>query len=351
MAAEDRGLEGYELRGDALAGPGFDLVERVARTCLRRKLVETTGGKKIVVGASGGPDSTCLLDVMRRLIQTFRWDLVVAHVDHGLAAASEEIAARVSRDAAAEGFEVHVIRAPDLGSANLQAKARDFRYEFFATVAANTGAEGIATAHTLDDRVETTIARLIHGAGTEGLAGMRPRDGDRIRPLIEIRRAETRAYCDDRGLWFHDDPANEDRRFDRVAVRHDVVAAIERRWGDGAIRAMATSADRLDEDAAFLHGLGETLYGQLARRRDDGIVFELDALRVAPRPLRRRLLERAVGRLRDRAAAIDDVLDALERPRRKVPARFSVSGGGEIVIDSDVLVVAPGAGSARGDTD
>ncbi|CAN5740385.1 hypothetical protein BH18ACT15_BH18ACT15_09210 [soil metagenome] len=202
------GLSGAPPGARPVGGPGWGLTEQAARTIARYDML--SGGETVVVGVSGGPDSTCLLDVLRRLAAPLVLGLVVAHVDHGLAAGSEDIGRAVARSAAASALDVHLIRAPDLAGPNLQARARAFRYGFFATVAAQVGARHIATGHTLDDRVETTLARLLHGAGTEGLAGLAPADEGRIRPLIAVRRSETRAYCTEVGLEFVDDPSNRD---------------------------------------------------------------------------------------------------------------------------------------------
>lgn len=305
-------------------------------------MLSGTGTQNVVVAVSGGPDSVCLLDVLDRLKATFELELTVAHVDHGLSDNSAEIAARVSSWCAARGFEVHVVRAPDLAGTNLQARARDFRYEFFDIVAQRVGASAIATGHTLDDRVETTVARLIHGAGTEGLAGLAPADPPRIRPLVDSRRAETRAYCAERGLEFVDDPANDDLRFERVAIRREVLGPIEARWGDGAVRAMSASADRLAEDAATLRRQATTLYESMVKQSEGGKQMQRESFVALPRALQRRLLELMVGRVRDRSAAIDEVLDALERPSSSETLRFAVASGGEIRLSAESVVVRDG---------
>ena len=320
----------------ALGGPGFDVVTAARDLVLA---TDPDGPRHWVVGVSGGPDSTCLLDVAGRLSDTLGLVLEVAHVDHGLAPGSDEVAASVARTASAAGCDVHVARAAGLEGANLHARARDFRYRFFETVADETGAGRIVTGHTLDDRVETTLARLVHGAGTEGLAGLRPLDGRRLRPLLGVRRRQTRDYCGERGLPFVDDPANEDDRFERAAVRTRLVAAIEERWGDGAVRAMAVAAERLAEDADFLKGLAETLYGQLAKRGPGEVAFELEAFRLAPRALRRRLLGLAIGRVRDRSGGIEAALDALDRTDVQPPLSFDVAEGATISVARDQVVV------------
>ncbi|MFN2525385.1 MAG: tRNA lysidine(34) synthetase TilS [Actinomycetota bacterium] len=331
------------LKGPGLEGPGFELVSNTAASIKRRGMLPGDGEQTVLVAVSGGPDSVCLLDVLDRLQATFELSLVVAHVDHGLSEHSADVAAHVSSWGAAHGFEVHVVRAPELAGANLQARARDFRYEFFGIVAERVGASAVATGHTLDDRVETTVARLIHGAGTEGLAGLAPAALPRIRPLIDARRFETRAYCAQRDLTFFDDPANEDLRFERVAIRKEVVGPIEGRWGDGAVRAMGVSADRLAEDAEALRRQAEVLYTSLVKEAPGRKQSQRESFDALPRSLRRRVLELMVGRVRDRGAAIDEVLDALDRPTTGGDRRFSVASGAEIIVSAESIVVDSGS--------
>jgi tRNA(Ile)-lysidine synthase len=290
--------------------------------------------ERVLVGVSGGPDSTCLLDVLRRLGPRFELALEVAHVDHGLSDRSEAGATRVATEAARDGFEVHLIKAPDLAGPNLHLRAREFRYAFFQTIAEQTGATRIATGHTLDDRVETTLARLMHGAGTEGLAGIPPVEGLRIRPLIDVRRSETRAYCEEIGLVFDDDPANDDARFERAAIRSRLLPAVEAGWGEGAVRAIVRSSERLREDAAAMSELAGRLYADLARPNDEGVSFDKDSFSALPRGFQRRLLEGAIGRIRDRSGGIDAALDGLAAGARS-GARFAVAGGIEISIEPE----------------
>jgi tRNA(Ile)-lysidine synthase len=326
----------------ALGGPGYEIVER-ARDSIRRYGMLRTG-ETVVVAVSGGPDSMCLLDVMSRLTSVFDLALEVAHVDHGLSAESGEVAARVSHAAAEPGYDAHVMRIQDLEGPNLQARARELRYKFFETVARGAGATHILTGHTLDDRVETTLARLIHGAGTSGLAGIPPLEGMRARPLIECRRWETRAYCEERELPFYDDPANSNEHFERVAVRDKIVAAIEDHWGSGAVKAVAGSSERLREDASALEGIADRLYGDLAKIEENEVSLERAALNALPRALQRRVLESAVGRLRDRSGGIEAVLDALSDVGRK-DLRFSVAAGAEVEVGAERVTVYRSPGS------
>ena len=333
----------------ALGGPGYALVERARDSIVRYRMVSP--GDTIVVALSGGPDSTCLLDVLDRLSTSLELNLEVAHVDHGLAEDSADVSASVTSRAATAGHEVHFIKVPDLAGPNLQARARDFRYGFLEAIAANVEADHIATGHTLDDRVETTLARLLHGAGTRGLAGLLAVDGLRIRPLIAVRRTETLDYCVERGLEFYEDPSNQDDRFERVAVRKRIVSALEDRWSGGAVEAVAVSAQRLAEDADALEGLATAVYEQLAKRSDSEIHFEREAFALTPKAFRRRLLEMAMGRVRDRSGGIDEALQAIDRDP-SFTGRFSAAGGAEIVITSERVSVtgSPSDSSEPGTT-
>jgi tRNA(Ile)-lysidine synthase len=317
-----------------LGGPGYDVVERVLHTIRRYGM--TAEGQTLVVAVSGGPDSMCLLDVFDRLDDTLQVSLEVAHVDHGLRESSEQTASTVAKIAAERGHDVHVMRIGDLSGGNVQAKARELRYRFFDRVARDTQAAAVATGHTLDDRAETTLARLIHGAGTEALAGLEVA-GRRIRPLVALRRAETRAYCEEVGLFFEDDPANVDERYERVAVRR-ILAAIEERWGEGAVRAIARSAERLREDADALGQQASLIYEGAVTREGGEESLDLEAVLRLPRALRRRILELMIGRVRDRGAGIEAALDALDRPRTR-ELSFDVASGIELVVSGDRLRV------------
>ena len=327
-----------KLGDPTFGGPGYKVVERALATIERHSMFAQ--GDSVIVAFSGGPDSTCLLDVLARLRGKLGLQVAVAHVDHGLSEASAEVAAKVSTAVAEAGFEIHVVRIPDLEGSNLHARAREFRYGFLDLVAENEGAGHIATGHTLDDRAETTLARLIHGAGTSVLAGIPPVEGKRVRPLIDLRREETREYCRECGLDFYEDPANEDDRFERAAVRSRLVPVIEERWGPGAIRAIAQSSERLREDAGALAQLAERIYSEVVKVEGDEPRMSMDALLSMPRAFRRRILELAVGRVRDRSAGIDEVLDALDDPnRRATPASFDLTGGTVIKTTSSELIV------------
>lgn len=136
----------------------------------------------------------------------------------------------------------------------LEEAGRHARYEFFRQAAFRLSASAIATAHTRDDHVETVLLNLTRGTGMSGLAGIPERREGIARPLLPFTRAETRAYCDEHGLWTHDDPANSDISFARARVRHRVIPEL-RCINPEVDAAVARMSETLDAEDRFLDSM------------------------------------------------------------------------------------------------
>jgi tRNA(Ile)-lysidine synthase len=195
----------------------------VRRTVRERALASS--GDHVLVACSGGPDSTSLLHVLHRLRGELGITLCCASIDHGL---RPESAAEVEQVAALAGalgvpFYSSRVSVPSQG-ASIQARARELRYGALREIATAHSATRIAVGHTQDDQAETILGRLLRGAGIRGLGGIEPRRADGvIRPLIDCRRSEVRAYAVNRALPFVDDPSNHRPAFERVRIRHQVL--------------------------------------------------------------------------------------------------------------------------------
>lgn len=186
-------------------------------------------GERIVVAVSGGPDSTALLHVLRRLSPARNLALHVAHVHHGLRGKeADEDAAFVQKTASDLGLPheticVDVRTRAQQDRSSLAVAARAARYEALEAVRAKCGASCVATAHTMDDQAETVLMRLIRGTGPAGLAGIPPLRGTIIRPLLSVRRASLAEYLDARGISFRIDSSNADLRQARNRIRGELL--------------------------------------------------------------------------------------------------------------------------------
>lgn len=211
-----------------------------------RLMALTEEGAVCLLAVSGGPDSLALLDLLHRGLPIHRRRLLVAHVDHGIAAESAAVGATVS--AAAEARELNCVTAAlQLGPATTETKARLARREALRSLAADVGATVIVLAHHADDQAETVLLRLLRGSGPAGLAGMAPRNGPWVRPLLEIPRDCLAAHLAEAGITAWQDPANRDVRHLRSWLRHDVLPTVAGRLPD--VRERLLTAGRQARDA------------------------------------------------------------------------------------------------------
>src|SRR5579883_519026 len=189
-------------------------------------------GAVVVVAVSGGADSLCLLYVLAALSADLDLRLHVAHLDHALRPESAGDAAFVACEACRLGLTCTSIRrdVPALARErrlSVESAARLARYAFLREVAAAQAATAIATGHTRDDQAETVLFHLIRGSGLAGLAGMRPRSGDIIRPLLPLSCRETEAYCAALGLTPRSDPSNMAPEYTRNRLRHEALPLLD----------------------------------------------------------------------------------------------------------------------------
>jgi tRNA(Ile)-lysidine synthase len=211
-------------------------------------------GDGLAAAVSGGADSLALLHALRTLAGPRGWRLAVVTVDHGLRSGSAADAAFVADHAKALGLDARVetLAPADLARhrrAGQEGAARAARYEALWRAAGELGCDWLATGHTLDDQAETVLLQLLRGAGPDGLAGMPVRSGRLLRPLLGVRRAETRACCAAIGVDWREDPTNAEPGPLRNRVRQRLLPLLEqlRPGATGALaRTAALAADERD---------------------------------------------------------------------------------------------------------
>lgn len=206
------------------------------------------GLRRAHVAFSAGPDSCALADAC--VVALGPAAVILLHVDHG-AAASAAARAHAASWAAARGLELRVAVVAVPAGASWEAQARRVRYPALAALAPG---ELVLTAHTASDQAETVLLRLARGTSPTGLRAIARRRGPWLRPLLDVRRADTLAACAARCLGPWHDPMNDDRRFARVRVRRDVVPALAAIAPDveAALCRLATAAAEHEQAMAAL---------------------------------------------------------------------------------------------------
>lgn len=247
------------------------------------------GKTPAIVLFSGGGDSTALLLAMARSRGSQK--LIALHVNYGLRGNSSDADEAFCREFCARlDVPIEVVKAPDHPGGNLQDWARDLRYAAAEKMAESLGEDAvIGVAHTADDQAETILYRLFASPGRRALAGMSPRRGRIVRPLLAVRRSELREWLAEQGEEWREDASNEDPRFARVRARR--LLADAEALHPAAIANLLTTADDLRTEGAELADVVDGL--TIGLTTDDG-ALDLDGLAELPPALGGAVLRRYV---------------------------------------------------------
>lgn len=273
----------------------------------RLNLTGLPPGSRILAAVSGGADSMAMLHALRALVPRRRWQLTVAHLDHGIRGkASREDAAFVRKAARRLGIpciggRVSVPSLAKRAGISLEMAARQARYVFLARAARKTGAGCIVTAHTADDQVETFFLKLLRGAGRGALAGIResvPLAGlvavkpagslMVVRPMLGVTRREVLEYLREAGGEWREDATNADPAYLRNRIRGELLPLLEKDYSPGLRDVVRRMSDVFSAEEAWMDSLAR---GFLAPcRAGDGQGLDLARLSSYPVAARRRVL-------------------------------------------------------------
>ncbi|MGC8915515.1 MAG: tRNA lysidine(34) synthetase TilS [Thermoanaerobaculum sp.] len=244
-------------------------------------------GQRLVVGFSGGADSTALTLLLFRTRDELGVFLVLAHVHHGLRGREADEDAAFCRELAARlglPFTLEKLPPPPSGVSR-EAWWRKERYRVLDEVRQSFDAAAMATGHTLDDQAETVLFKLLRGSGPRGVAGIRRRLGCVIRPLLDFRRQELREFLAGLGQPHREDSSNWAADRPRTFLRWRVLPLLTEAF-PRAVEHVAAFGFELGEDEALLQG-EVTARAPLLWL---GFPVPVAQVRVLPPPLRRRWL-------------------------------------------------------------
>ncbi len=248
------------------------MYQTVNRTILQEQMIQQ--GDRIAVGLSGGADSVALLHFLWKIRPTWHLDLTACHVNHMLRGAEAD------RDEAFVRTLCHSLEIPltvvrkDVGAIakeqgrSVEEMARQVRYDAFARL----DADRVATAHTLNDNLETVLLNLVRGTGLRGLCGIPPVRGRIIRPLIHCTRAQVEAYCREQNLHYVTDSTNLQEDYTRNRLRRQVLPRLLE-INPNLLSGVGGMIQRLRQDEDFL---------TQAAQQAQGNWLQGEALLVAP---------------------------------------------------------------------
>lgn len=263
-----------------------------------------SGGERILIGLSGGPDSVSLLYILNHLKDRFRLALFAIYVDHGLrpdeTPAEIEFCRRLCNNLSVpfSTKSIDVITFAKTYSINKQEAARQLRYKTIEETAYEIKAHKIALGHTADDQAETLLMRLFRGSGTTGLAGIPPVRRNIIRPLIEVERMEIERFLDEKNINFIIDSSNLKKDYLRNKIRLSLMPMLKE-FNPDIIRTLSKTAEIFREEEKYFEIIvTKTLMKLFSRKTDTRVELFLAPLEIMDKVILRRALRRVIDETR-----------------------------------------------------
>ena len=273
-------------------------------------------GDKIVLGVSGGPDSICMLDMMRELKEekNINFEIYVAHVNHMIREEAIEDEKYVQNYCLKHNIKFFVKRVDVQKIANdkkigTEEAGRKVRYDFFEEVLQKTGSNKIAIAHNKNDKIETIIMHLLRGSGLSGLKGIEPiRDNKYIRPLIECERQEIEQYCENRKLQPRIDKTNFENEYTRNKIRNIVIPYIKKEFNPNIIQTLSRLSEVATDESNYIDLQTQKIYNKLLiEKKDKQIILKLKEFNQQENVIQKRLVLKTIKELNGSTDRIEKI--------------------------------------------
>ncbi len=249
-------------------------------------------GSPLIVGLSGGPDSVALLSILKKLAPLYGYTLIAAHLDHQWRTESYKDVAFCKEFAQSLGVTFVHTTADTITLSkkphSQEDKGRLLRRSYFEALANEQHAAVIALGHHYNDQQETFFLRMIRGSSVAGLAAMKPKQDQYIRPLLDCSKDELLSYLKDEGLSYMTDETNEDPRYLRNAIRHQVIPALHN-CDDRFDGSFHKTLKALQDTDAYLERVAEQIFKRLTKGSGQ---LSIDELLATDAFLHHRLLVR-----------------------------------------------------------
>jgi len=281
---------------------GNMLEDKVLNTIKRYEQIKS--GDTIVVGVSGGPDSICLLNVLKNLQNELKINIVVAHINHMIRKEADSETEFVQDFCKQRDIKCFVKKADVLQIAKEKKQGteevgRKIRYDFFEEVKNLVGGNKIATAHNANDNAETVLMNFLRGSGSTGLKGIEPiRDNKLIRPIIECTRQEIEQYCNEKGLNPKYDKTNQESIYTRNKIRNMLIPYIQENFNPNIIETINRMSHLIATDEMYFKSIVKQSYKEtFISRTEKEIILDLKKFNVLEKVIKSRLIIYTINEL------------------------------------------------------
>lgn len=218
-----------------------DFIEKFEKFAVKNKMIKNL--QKIIVGFSGGADSTALLYCLAKLRSKYKFHLLAVHLNYNLRGKESEADELFVKDFCFKrniGIVVKNCQIPKKG--NMENHAREIRFDYFKVIKATYKMDIIALGHHMEDQAETVLFRLFRGAAISGMKGIQPISGDIIHPLIEFRKNEIVEFLKKENISWREDLSNKNLLYQRNKIRWEILPWIQDNINPQIIEKLCDSA-------------------------------------------------------------------------------------------------------------
>ena len=277
------------------------IINKVRETIRANKLIEE--GDNIIVGASGGPDSQFLIYALMEFRKEMDFTIILAHLNHLHRKEAdfdeslvEETAEKFALDFRKKAASMDAY-AKKYGISSEDA-GRRLRYDFFREIQKEYPKSKIAIAHNLDDQAETVLMRIIRGTGVEGLRAMDYRNGDIIRPILDIKKAKILDYLNSEQIPYAIDKTNFATDYTRNKLRLDIIPEIEKinpNFKESLVKLSEIATDEISISDSYIKNIYEDI---IIQRKTDSISFDKVVFESQDKAIQSRLIRCAIGEIK-----------------------------------------------------
>lgn len=268
--------------------------EKVENTIRKHNLIRY--GDRVIIGVSGGADSVALLTTLCSIRHDFNMTIEVCHINHGLRPEAHDEQIFVQRLCAAYGIpfhakEVDVAVLAKTWNMSTEEAGRKVRYDFFAEIA---NGDKIATAHHMNDNVETVLMRMFRGTGLKGLAGIPYQRENIIRPLLDVSRKEIEQYLKENYQKYVIDGSNLLDIYTRNKIRLNIIPQIESQLNPNIVATMSASIKSFREDADYFQTVVNSAIDEFCIVCADVCSINKDKFLTTHRSIQKRILQKLI---------------------------------------------------------
>ncbi len=245
-------------------------IKRFQNFIFQKKLFKR--GDKIIVGISGGPDSTFLTLALNEIKDSYDLRLILVHINYELrgedSAEDEQFVRRLSGKLKLP-LRVEYYQKRKEQKGNLEEAMRNFRYDFFEQERKKEKFNWVAVGHTLDDQVETFFMNLFRGSGIEGLNSLREKRDKIIRPLIGFEKRELIKQLKKEKQEYRIDKSNQDKKLFRNSIRLELIPLIEKKYNPQVKKRIASLTNQLNGIEQLIKIKAEKEYRQIINKKTE----------------------------------------------------------------------------------